>query len=662
MVLKELVWKITGDSSSAVRAANQADQAGQKAGRGFSKLKVGALAAAAAVVGFGVALGKMVNNQLKVIDDQAKMADRLGITTEAMAGLEHVAGLTGVTSEKLGRSIQSLERRIGDANEGVGRAGEAVGSLGLSMEEVTDLEADERFFEVAEALQGVEDRTEQARIANDLFGQQGRELLGVIRESGSELRDLSDEAKEFGTALSRDVAREAERFNDTMFRLSQRSEGVKRQFTAEMLPSLNRLGDAFFQSSDEGGAFNIVMESITSAVGSVIDGVAWLIEELNLFTGSASEVATLTRQIEILEDQVENTGVESERFWRRFVAATAAASDATGAAYAQETMQREELRDSRHEEIAALKEKLEEAKKEEDAERKRRDKQREAQRAAREAEREAAQEARDNAQKQQEEERKTNEELQRRIEIVNQINQTMQQGMAVISALGQLSAAQNRAKLERLDHEKEAELEKLGLLEETQIEQAERELEAAIEQNDKVAIAEKKRQLEKAKVEDKYRKERMKLEYQAEKDAYNWRVMEAKAQVPMAIMAGLTSGWSAGFPLASIMGPLYASLAGAAAMVQLQATQAAKPQPPKFATGGIVPGNTFSGDQVAAQLDSGEMVLNRQQQKQLFKMANGKGRGSNQRIIINLGGETLYDQIHKATENGELLIDARAVI
>lgn len=42
----------------------------------------------------------------------------------------------------------------------------------------------------------------------------------------------------------------------------------------------------------------------------------------------------------------------------------------------------------------------------------------------------------------------------------------------------------------------------------------------------------------------------------------------------------------------------------------------------KFAEGGIVDGNSYSGDKVNARLNSGEMVLNREQQANLFRMIN----------------------------------------
>lgn len=47
----------------------------------------------------------------------------------------------------------------------------------------------------------------------------------------------------------------------------------------------------------------------------------------------------------------------------------------------------------------------------------------------------------------------------------------------------------------------------------------------------------------------------------------------------------------------------------------------------KFATGGIVGGNSYSGDRVPAMVNSGEMILNRDQQQRLFEIANAQTAG-----------------------------------
>ena len=47
------------------------------------------------------------------------------------------------------------------------------------------------------------------------------------------------------------------------------------------------------------------------------------------------------------------------------------------------------------------------------------------------------------------------------------------------------------------------------------------------------------------------------------------------------------------------------------------------PSKPTFATGGIVPGTSWSGDRVDARLNSGEMVINRQDQQRLWELVSG---------------------------------------
>lgn len=54
-----------------------------------------------------------------------------------------------------------------------------------------------------------------------------------------------------------------------------------------------------------------------------------------------------------------------------------------------------------------------------------------------------------------------------------------------------------------------------------------------------------------------------------------------------------------------------------------------------FENGGIVGGNSYTGDNLTAFVNSSEMILNRPQQKQLFDMANGSGGGSGG-VVVNV--------------------------
>lgn len=60
----------------------------------------------------------------------------------------------------------------------------------------------------------------------------------------------------------------------------------------------------------------------------------------------------------------------------------------------------------------------------------------------------------------------------------------------------------------------------------------------------------------------------------------------------------------------------------------------------RFANGGIVEGNSYTGDRVHAMVNSGEMVLNKRQQANLFNMANGIDTIGRRSSKVEIVGET----------------------
>lgn len=91
------------------------------------------------------------------------------------------------------------------------------------------------------------------------------------------------------------------------------------------------------------------------------------------------------------------------------------------------------------------------------------------------------------------------------------------------------------------------------------------------------------------------------------------------------------------------VGPvLGAAAAGAAIAAGLANVQRIKSQDDSggyagaYAQGGIVGGQSFTGDNLTARVNSGEMVLNRGQQKRLFDVAEGRsGSGGGVKVIVN---------------------------
>lgn len=77
---------------------------------------------------------------------------------------------------------------------------------------------------------------------------------------------------------------------------------------------------------------------------------------------------------------------------------------------------------------------------------------------------------------------------------------------------------------------------------------------------------------------------------------------------------------------------------------------------PKFASGGIIGGSSFIGDNMIARVNSGEMILNGTQQRNLFNLLDGKGGsiGSSGSVEFKISGKdlvgTLNNQMSKTNK------------
>lgn len=73
----------------------------------------------------------------------------------------------------------------------------------------------------------------------------------------------------------------------------------------------------------------------------------------------------------------------------------------------------------------------------------------------------------------------------------------------------------------------------------------------------------------------------------------------------------------------------------------------------RYATGGIVGGNSFTGDRVVANVNSGEMILNKNQQARLFRMANAGGMGG--QVEFHISGTDLVGVLNNINRKNNLI-------
>lgn len=99
----------------------------------------------------------------------------------------------------------------------------------------------------------------------------------------------------------------------------------------------------------------------------------------------------------------------------------------------------------------------------------------------------------------------------------------------------------------------------------------------------------------------------------------------------LAISAGIASAAATPFPanipaIISVVASITSVVASVASAISQAKQLISGIDAGKYAGGGIVPGTSYSGDRLTANVNSGEMILNKEQQSRLFEIANSGGQ------------------------------------
>jgi hypothetical protein len=272
-VLSTLVIDLKGNSAhfqNELKKANSKSKSFAKSVRANSAAVVKSLGAIGTVG--AVALGAIYKQSAANIDALAKQADKLGVSTQALAGLHHAADLTGVSSKALNKGLLDMTVKVQDAAKGTGEAKDALKELGLNAQVLAKMSPDQQFKKIAEAMKGVEHHGNKVAIAYDLFGAKGTDLINTLALGEAGLNKTAKEAEALGISLNRVDASKVEAANDSLAKSAGVFTGIGNAITIGLSPYVNALSDEFYNSALEVGGFG---EFTTTALNAVVQAVAY---------------------------------------------------------------------------------------------------------------------------------------------------------------------------------------------------------------------------------------------------------------------------------------------------------------------------------------------------------------------------------------------------
>ena len=246
-----------------------------KTAKGFGSARKGLNAVGGAVLNLKTSLlglvgaagfGAMIKSSLASNDALAKTADKIGITTSALVGLQHAAELTGVSAGTMDMALQRMTRRVAEAEQGSGEAVGALAELGLNARELGALPLDQQMGKIADAMGGVEKQSDKVRLAMKLFDSEGVALVNTLAGGSEGLTEMAAQTVHLGAAITRVDAAQIEAANDAFTKAKLAMTGVTNQLTVALAPILEAVSTMFFQASMDSADFGNTGQKVADAL------------------------------------------------------------------------------------------------------------------------------------------------------------------------------------------------------------------------------------------------------------------------------------------------------------------------------------------------------------------------------------------------------------
>ena len=276
MELFKLFGSIAVDNADANKAI---DETGEKAESFSSKLGNGIKTAAkwgtAIVAGASTAvagLAKFAQSSAATADNIDKMSQKIGISREAYQELDFICSQSGTSVDSLQMGMKSLLTAMDGAVSGTESNIAQFERLGVT---VTDANGnlrsqEEVMWDVMAALQSMDNQAEKARLANELFGRSGSELMPLLNGEAGSIEAMKEQAHELGLVLGDELVDNGVVLTDTLDQTKRAFSSIVTQLGGSLMPILTKVL-TYIQKS---------LPSINALVGKLAPVLATLFDSL----------------------------------------------------------------------------------------------------------------------------------------------------------------------------------------------------------------------------------------------------------------------------------------------------------------------------------------------------------------------------------------------
>lgn len=202
---------------------------------------LGAIAASVAIVaGAVVAMVVAFKNALTVakqINSELQTAAKAGMSVQEYGELAYVLKSVGIEADKAKDFTAKMTEKQIELRDGSEDVAEAFRAIGISQEEALGSDKATLFKKTVEGLQGIENATERAAIAQKLFSDDAKELSNLLYLNNKETQSLIANYYNLGAAPSENLTKQSQKMAQATQNLSYAWEGFKNVLAEWVLPA-----------------------------------------------------------------------------------------------------------------------------------------------------------------------------------------------------------------------------------------------------------------------------------------------------------------------------------------------------------------------------------------------------------------------------------------
>jgi hypothetical protein len=223
------------------------DETGAKSSKWGGIMAGSGLLAAGAFTGIAAFAMEAVHKTEEAGQAAYEMSEKFGLAKGTASAYLAVGQQLGLSAEQIGKGFQFLSKNVGamqltlDAGGKISATtGQAYKELGL---EVMDSggkvkSADTLMLEAADAFQKLEDGPMKARLAIQLFGKAGTELIPMLNEGSAGIRKMMEDGKAAGVVMGGEQVDAAHAATVAHRQLDMAVGGLSTQLGTALLPAM----------------------------------------------------------------------------------------------------------------------------------------------------------------------------------------------------------------------------------------------------------------------------------------------------------------------------------------------------------------------------------------------------------------------------------------